>query len=136
MKRIAAIAAVVVIAVVAVAAYRFARSACENEVLGRFPSSDGKLEAVAFQRSCGATTGFSTQLSVLRMGEALPNEPGNVAGSDTNGGQAPAGPGGGPELRVSWWGDQLRVWHHRQARITAAAGSPPHGVVVRHEVFD
>lgn len=31
-----------------------------------------------FERSCGATTGFSTQVSVVAAGSELPNEGGNV----------------------------------------------------------
>ena len=31
-----------------------------------------------FERDCGATTGFSTQVSILNPGEALPPEGGNV----------------------------------------------------------
>jgi hypothetical protein len=32
------------------------------------PSPDGRRDAVMFQRDCGATTGFSTQISILDTG--------------------------------------------------------------------
>jgi hypothetical protein len=32
------------------------------------------LNIVVFQRDCGATTGFSTQVSIIEIGEELPNQ--------------------------------------------------------------
>jgi hypothetical protein len=51
---------------------------CENEVAARVASPSGKRNAVVFHRGCGATTGFNTQVSVLKATDPLPNEGGNV----------------------------------------------------------
>ena len=51
---------------------------CANEVLDEVPSPDRNLKAVVFVRNCGATTGLSTQVSVLGIDEVIENEPGNV----------------------------------------------------------
>jgi hypothetical protein len=51
---------------------------CGNRILKTIPSPDGRLNAVIFERDCGATTGFSTQLSVLSAADTLPNDPGNL----------------------------------------------------------
>ena len=51
---------------------------CGNYSFSEHPSPDGSLKAVIFQRDCGATTGFSTQISMLSTNEALPNQPGNI----------------------------------------------------------
>ena len=51
---------------------------CENEVIGRFPSPSGKLQAVVFHRGCGATVAFNTQVSVISATTSLPDEGGNV----------------------------------------------------------
>src|SRR4051794_26546999 len=75
---------------------------CGNTVLRTIPSPDGKLKAVIFERSCGATTGFSTQVSILRSNDKLPHEAGNlfvVAGYSS-------GPGGGPWVDVKWSQDR------------------------------
>ena len=94
---------------------------CENDVLAEFPSPDGKNKAIVFQRDCGATTGFSTQVSVLRTGQALDGRGGNVFVGDTNHGAAPMGPRGGPSLRVGWVGrEALLVSHHPAVRVFAA----------------
>jgi hypothetical protein len=51
---------------------------CGNTVERTVPSPAGQTKAVVFIRDCGATTGFSTQVSVLPSGEELPNDRGNV----------------------------------------------------------
>jgi hypothetical protein len=51
---------------------------CGNEVVASVSSPSGAYKAVVFTRDCGATTGWSTQVSVLRGSEQLPNEGGNT----------------------------------------------------------
>lgn len=51
---------------------------CGNEVYSQVVSPDGKHKAVVFQRDCGATTGFSTQISIIDFSDALKNESGNI----------------------------------------------------------
>jgi hypothetical protein len=51
---------------------------CGNETLAEFLSLDGAQKMVLFERSCGATTGFSTHVSLLRADAKLPNESGNL----------------------------------------------------------
>src|SRR5437016_6247727 len=72
---------------------------CENRVLAEVPSPDGRHRVVVFERSCGATTAFSTQVSVLPAEGALGGGTGNVLIADTDRGQAPVGPGRGPDVR-------------------------------------
>eukprot|EP00456_Euglypha_rotunda_P093773 TRINITY_DN9916_c0_g1_i1.p2 TRINITY_DN9916_c0_g1~~TRINITY_DN9916_c0_g1_i1.p2 ORF type:complete len:150 (+),score=1.70 TRINITY_DN9916_c0_g1_i1:204-653(+) len=94
---------------------------CENSVLADIPSSTGPFRVVVFERSCGATPGFSTQASLLRVGAQLPDTAGNIFIADTNHGQAPAGPGGGPEVSVSWSADSsVTLSHHSAARVFKA----------------
>jgi hypothetical protein len=60
-------------------------SPCENRVTHEAKSS-GTKRAVVFSRECGATTGFSSHLSILDAQQALPDEAGNAAvlgGRDT-----------------------------------------------------
>lgn len=51
---------------------------CANKVLARVNAPDGRHKALVFRRDCGATTGFSTQVSVLGISEKLSNEAGNA----------------------------------------------------------
>jgi hypothetical protein len=80
----------------------FAPDMCGNEIISEFPSPEGNKKVVVFQRDCGATTGFSTQASILGNDQVLENESGNLFTSDTNHGAAPSSLGGGPALSVEW----------------------------------
>ena len=51
---------------------------CGNEIFKEVNSPSSEFKAVIFQRDCGATTGFNTQVSVIPITETLPNEGGNV----------------------------------------------------------
>jgi hypothetical protein len=53
-------------------------SPCANEIEQSVVSASGEFKALAFQRDCGATTGFSTHVSVLRASRTLPNDDGNA----------------------------------------------------------
>ena len=53
-------------------------SVCENVPSQTVTSPSGALKAVVFSRNCGATTGFNTQVSVLRANEALVDGGGNT----------------------------------------------------------
>ena len=75
---------------------------CGNDEVTRLGSADGTLDAVLFQRACGATTGFSTQVSVVRAGERLADDGGNAFVADADHGRAPSAAWGGPPANVSW----------------------------------
>jgi len=97
-------------------------SMCANDVLQEIPSPDNKLKAVVFQRDCGATTGFSTQMAIIKADEKLQNQRANVFSADTDHGKAPSGPGGGPKIEIVWKGPrQLQVIHSQKARIFLSA---------------
>ena len=90
---------------------------CANTVLGDVASPDGRRHAVVFERDCGATTGFSTQVSVLPRGREARGG-GNVFVADDDRGAAPSGPGGGPAVRVRWLDRRtLEVRYHPSARV-------------------
>jgi hypothetical protein len=83
------------------------------------PSPDGKIEAVVFKRDCGATTDFTTQISILRKGASLPNQAGNAFTADTNHGAAPAARWGGPPADVRWITNrQVSISFHRASRVS------------------
>jgi len=91
---------------------------CQNQIVDELVSPNNKNKAVVFERSCGATTGFSTQISLIKGDHVLGNQGGNVFIADTDHGKAPSAPHGGPEVILTWLGDRaLRVSHHMDARI-------------------
>jgi hypothetical protein len=50
---------------------------CRNEIVSSVASPSRAMSAVVFNRNCGATTGFNTQLSIVR-GSAAPSGAGNT----------------------------------------------------------
>src|SRR2546426_4077176 len=75
---------------------------CGNQVLHENLSPDKRSKAIVFQRDCGATTGLSTQVSIVPSWRKHPYGCGNVLVADTNGGDAPSGPAGGPVICLEW----------------------------------
>ncbi len=51
---------------------------CKNTVLGSVSSPNKKLTVIVFERGCGATTGFSTHISMLTKSNKLENNAGNI----------------------------------------------------------
>ncbi len=74
--------AVVLLLVIVVATmtvfYIDSQHMCGNEIYAEYLSPDKAYKAVVFQRDCGATTGFSTQISILEADEVLGNSKGNI----------------------------------------------------------
>ena len=67
-----------VVALVAVAIAWFWWNSCANTEQQRVASPDGQREIVTFERNCGATTDFGTQVSIFRRGAGLPHGAGNA----------------------------------------------------------
>lgn len=106
--------------------------ACSNTVVQSADAPDGFHTAVMFQRDCGATTGFSTQISVLGPGERLAGG-GNAFSIDDDHGKAANGHWGGPWAEMHWLDrDRLIVRYAAKARIFESHGSVS-GVSVRYQ---
>lgn len=54
----------------------------EQSVYQEVASPNNVYKAVEFSRDGGATTGFNTQVSIIKMGKKLPDKPGNIYISD------------------------------------------------------
>jgi hypothetical protein len=87
------------------------RLMCGNEVIQTLPSQDQHHSAVLFERDCGATTGFSTQISVISSESSLPNEAGNVFIADLRG-PGPTGSWHGPIARMRWVDNRMLEIHY------------------------
>lgn len=89
-------------------------NACRNEVVSIATAPGGKHQVAMFSRDCGATTGYSTQVSVLDTGDA-PTGAGNALVAD---GGTVATAWGGPWVEVAWLGPQrLLIRYDSRARI-------------------
>jgi hypothetical protein len=90
---------------------------CANEVISETASRNGSI-AVVFVRSCGATTGFGTHVSVLAAGAKLPADGGNIFIADSDHGQAKTGSQGELNVQARWAADkQLIIKYPKSARL-------------------
>ena len=108
---------------------------CTNTVVREAVSPDGQMKAVLFERSCGATTGFSSQVSILAANE-VEGDRGNALIADTAGGAAPAAAWGGPDVAIEWTSARaVTLTYPIRARIIAGESSV-RGVTISHRSRD
>lgn len=80
-------------------------------------SPDGEHVAVLFQRDCGATTGFSTQISILDASDK-PSGSGNAFIADDGHGAARVGDWEGSWAEVKWLSpDHLLIRYAARSRL-------------------
>lgn len=106
---------------------------CSNTTMQTTLSPDKIYKAVLFERDCGATTGFSSQVSVLSVDSKLPNDGGNIFVADLKG-KGPRGAWGGPDVHLGWLGNrQLEVRYDHSAR-TFKREPKSHGVKIHYVI--
>lgn len=111
------VGAAVVVAVTVLALDRLAASLCANELIETAISPDKQHKAILFERDCGATTDFSSQVSILDSDEDLPNAYGNtfIAEAERNGQRASWV---GPWVEIKWRSpNELEVSYDRTAEV-------------------
>ncbi|HEY9049494.1 MAG TPA: hypothetical protein VIN08_26530 [Ohtaekwangia sp.] len=76
---------------------------CGNQMVKELTSPDGKYKAVVFIRDCGATTGFSTQVSILDNTTALDNDmAGNILVMSDHASEGRMFAEGGARVNIAW----------------------------------
>ena len=90
---------------------------CADTIVAKVTSPNGQHDAVMFQRDCGATTEFSTQISILDVGDQLSGM-GNTFRADDDHGAAPTGGWGGSWAELKWLSpDRLLIRYAAKSRI-------------------
>ncbi|QAY75186.1 hypothetical protein [Sphingosinicella sp. BN140058] len=101
----------------AAALWWFAGEMCENTIVQTIESPDRQHIVTMFERNCGATSGFTTQASVLDHG-AVPTGSGNAFVADADHGKARTGEWGGPWAEMRWLSNQhVLIRYARGSRI-------------------
>ena len=96
---------------------------CDTLIFQRKLSPDGRHNAVLFQRKCGSTTGFSTQIALIEPDEMIePDEilaeSGHVFIAQNGHNSARAGPWNGPWAAMEWLApDHLLIRHAFGAQV-------------------
>ncbi len=81
-------------------------SGCNDVVISEVLSPGGTQKAIVFVRDCGATTGFSTQVSVVSSSRASVSGSGNVFSADDDHGRVKLGGRGELAVHVVWIDDR------------------------------
>jgi len=72
---------------------------CADVIMQEAPSPDARLTAIVYSRSCGVfTTGLTTQVTIVKNGDRLPKDLGNVYVERSDYSQ--------PKVRVQWDGSR------------------------------
>src|ERR1041385_8380674 len=112
---------------------QFTNSICSLDVIRRMPSPDGRFEAVLFQRNCGATTNFATNLSITRSGSTISNAPGNLLVADSDHGRAPLDSGYVVRVTVRWVTPDSVIVHYDSRAHVYKQSMRAHGVSVAYQ---
>ena len=92
---------------------------CENEIVEELQAPNKKFKAVIFIRDCGATTGYSTQVSILESSDQLGNHPGNTFILSDKIGNGLSFDKGGAKIKVMWSDDHsLKVYFDKETEFT------------------
>lgn len=90
---------------------------CDNETVASLNSPDGERRAILFMRECGATTDYTTQVSVVSSTWQF-HGIGNVFVADAYDRGARRGSWGGPWAEIQWTGPrQLLITYDKRARV-------------------
>ena len=90
---------------------------CSNETVASLKSPDGKHRAILFMRECGATTDYTTQVSIVASTWPY-HDIGNVFVADAYARDAKRGSWGGPWAEAAWISpQQLLVTYDARSRV-------------------
>ena len=105
---------------------------CQDSAVSTAAAPTGRLKAVLFQRDCGATTGFSSQVSVTDADKKLSGV-GNAFVADTDHGVANAASWGGPWVELRWLSPKkMLIRYDARARVFTQNAAVS-GVTVTYE---
>jgi len=111
---------------------------CRDTEVSRQSSPDGNFVAVVFYRNCGATTPFTTEISVLRSVDRLADgSVGNIFSmADPPGTPEPLSRNGVIDVRLNWRSPQrLAISTPRRAVVGKRVDSV-NGIKIEYSSFD
>jgi len=93
-------------------------SPCDNEVVSVQPSPDGRVKAVVFTRTCGATTPFVTEVSIVPANAGMPRGWANALTLEDDPENPVKRGADAIEVRLRWESDlRLSVLFPRAAKV-------------------
>jgi hypothetical protein len=96
---------------------------CDNQIIQEVYSPNGQYKVVVYERNCGATTPYTTQISLLKSHVALGDRAGNLLGAE-----------GHPDwfmIEVEWQDDQHLVIEYDGELAPRYVKRPARGIDVQ-----
>ena len=97
-----------IITYIGIIAYSFS-DMCGNKIVETKISPNQSYKIIVFERNCGATTDFSTQISILKNNQTLENESGNIFSGDSDHGKAKLNKNGLIDIKAEWLNNSVIV---------------------------
>lgn len=110
------------------------KGSCESQICQTIDCPINKYKVVAFQRDCGATTNFSTQISLLRRKQELSNKSGNIFIAESTG--APINNQGIFYTDIKWLDNKTILINHPKAVKIFKQEFKIKGITVRYRIVD
>ncbi len=99
-------------------AYTFSSGMCGNTIVETKISPNYSHKIILFERNCGTTTDFSTQISILKNEEDLEDESGNIFSADSDNGKAILTKKGTINIKIEWLSDKkILIEYDKSARV-------------------
>lgn len=90
---------------------------CVDVIVGQVDAPDHRRLAVTYVRNCGSTTGFSTQVSIVKAGDE-PDDNGKIFVADGDHGAVTTLQDNSLDVRVEWpAADRVLISHPARARV-------------------
>ena len=106
---------------------------CANKTDYSIQSPDGNFIVHVYERDCGATTDFSTQISILKSNKKLKNENGNIF--IATGGKASLSTPGTISTEIIWENDNsIIIRYDGKAEVFKSVKSL-NGIKIQYETF-
>jgi hypothetical protein len=107
---------------------------CGNTIINQSISPDQKHRAIVFLRDCGATTRYSTQLSIIKNDDSLKNEIGNILIiNDEKGGPIPDEDS---EAEVKWESNNELIVYCDSSVKTFKRENEYKGIKITYKLFN
>jgi hypothetical protein len=116
---------------------QIADSMCGNHLISQTVSPDSRYRAVVFVRDCGATTGFSTQVSILKEGREFQDDDlGNVLVTSDKYYGAYSNNYGSAEIKIYWTSNNKILIKIDQTALIGNPANEFHDISIDYEYLD
>ena len=106
---------------------------CGNRIVEAIESPGKEWQIVVYERDCGATTDYSTQVSIIQVNDELPNASGNIFSADSGHGQAKVNELGIIDVTPQWIDSRTILVTYDSAATVYKQESDWNGITINYQ---